>query len=55
MINPDRVEKGNDGNRGKQALKFFKKISGNEYIVVMSVIKSKGDILLEFDTMYIKK
>ena len=55
LINPDRVEKGNDGSRGKQALKLLKKISGKEYIVVMSVIKSRGDILLEFDTMYIKK
>lgn len=54
LNDPDEVIRGFDGNRGKKALKF-RKVIGCEYWVVMSVFSQKGELILEFDTMYKKQ
>jgi hypothetical protein len=55
LLNPDTVTKGKDGNRGKQALIFVKRLEKGFYHVVMSVFKKDGNVILDLDTMYIKK
>lgn len=54
LTSPDYLVKGNNNQRGNDAVEFIKKYKNKDYHVLMSVVYERGEKKLVFNTMYIK-